>query len=348
MGPIAEPPVLTWLDARRRRPLYRQLYRALRAAILDGRAGAGRAPAVDARARADARLARNTVLRAYEQLVAEGYVDRPPRLGDVRRGRAARRRRGERRRAARAAPAAGAALRRRLSRLRRRARAGTSRAASAGPARDAALPLRLPLRAPGRSATSRTRRGRACSRGARARPARATSTTATPAGLPALRAAIAGYLARARGVDCEPEQVLVVHGTQQALDLAARVLLDPGDARARRGAALLGRAPRPRRSAGARLVPLPVDARRVRRRRRGRAPSARAPRVRDAVAPVPDRRRHAARAPPRAARVGGARGRVRARGRLRRRVPLRRAPARVAPGASTAAAASSTWARSRR
>jgi GntR family transcriptional regulator/MocR family aminotransferase len=43
-----------------------------------------------------------------------------------------------------------------------------------------------------------------------------------------LRAALAAYLRTARGVRCEPEQILVVSGSQQALALAARVLLDPG------------------------------------------------------------------------------------------------------------------------
>ncbi|MGA9723473.1 MAG: PLP-dependent aminotransferase family protein, partial [Candidatus Binatus sp.] len=50
-----------------------------------------------------------------------------------------------------------------------------------------------------------------------------------PEGLPALREAIAEYAGRARAIACTPEQVLVVNGSQQALDLAARVLVDPGD-----------------------------------------------------------------------------------------------------------------------
>jgi GntR family transcriptional regulator/MocR family aminotransferase len=52
---------------------------------------------------------------------------------------------------------------------------------------------------------------------------------AAPAGLSTLRDAIAAYLARARAVRCSPEQVVVVSGSQQALDLCARLLLDPGD-----------------------------------------------------------------------------------------------------------------------
>ena len=50
------------------------------------------------------------------------------------------------------------------------------------------------------------------------------------AGYAPLRAAIAEHLAITRGVRCGPEQVIIVGGAQQALDIAARLLLDPGDA----------------------------------------------------------------------------------------------------------------------
>ena len=43
-----------------------------------------------------------------------------------------------------------------------------------------------------------------------------------------LRHAIANYLKTARAVRCAPEQVLIVNGSQQALEITARVLLEPG------------------------------------------------------------------------------------------------------------------------
>jgi GntR family transcriptional regulator/MocR family aminotransferase len=49
-----------------------------------------------------------------------------------------------------------------------------------------------------------------------------------PEGLPSLRSAIAGHIAFARGVRCVAEDVVVCNGVQQALDLIARVLLEPG------------------------------------------------------------------------------------------------------------------------
>lgn len=48
-------------------------------------------------------------------------------------------------------------------------------------------------------------------------------------GFPPLRAAIADYLARRRGVVCTESDILIVSGTQQAITVAARAVLDEGD-----------------------------------------------------------------------------------------------------------------------
>lgn len=50
-----------------------------------------------------------------------------------------------------------------------------------------------------------------------------------PLGLRAFREAICAYLRTARAVRCDPGQIMVVSGSQQALDITARVLFDPGD-----------------------------------------------------------------------------------------------------------------------
>src|SRR5579864_3656160 len=50
-----------------------------------------------------------------------------------------------------------------------------------------------------------------------------------PMGYRPLREAVAGYLTASRGVHCVPEQIAIVSGVQEALDLAARLLLNPGD-----------------------------------------------------------------------------------------------------------------------
>jgi GntR family transcriptional regulator/MocR family aminotransferase len=79
-----------------------------------------------------------------------------------------------------------------------------------------------------------------------------------PRGDPALRQAIASYLAIARGVACRADQVFITAGFQGALGVIARTMLaprdrvwveDPGYFMARDALQL----------AGARLVPVPVD-----------------------------------------------------------------------------------------
>ncbi len=50
-----------------------------------------------------------------------------------------------------------------------------------------------------------------------------------PQGTAALRSALQAYLWRARGIRCMPDRIAVVNGSQQGLDLCARLLLDPGD-----------------------------------------------------------------------------------------------------------------------
>ncbi len=59
---------------------------------------------------------------------------------------------------------------------------------------------------------------------------RAMLTYAGPTGYQPLREAIAAYLKACRGVNCDPDQVLVVNGSQQGLDLTCRLLLSPHDA----------------------------------------------------------------------------------------------------------------------
>ncbi len=68
-------PVLIALDPRASDPLSRQIYRALRDGILAGRLTGGlRLPSTRALA-VDLGVSRNTVVTAFDQLVAEGYVE---------------------------------------------------------------------------------------------------------------------------------------------------------------------------------------------------------------------------------------------------------------------------------
>jgi GntR family transcriptional regulator/MocR family aminotransferase len=78
------------------------------------------------------------------------------------------------------------------------------------------------------------------------------------AGSFALREAILIHLRRSRAVVCDPSQVIVVNGSQQALDLVARVLIERGDPVAIEDPQYQG-AREIFRTAGARLKPVPVD-----------------------------------------------------------------------------------------
>jgi GntR family transcriptional regulator/MocR family aminotransferase len=74
-----------------------------------------------------------------------------------------------------------------------------------------------------------------------------------------LREAIANYLARARAVTCDPDQIIIVNGSQQAIDLVSRVVLERGDAVGIEEPGYIG-ARKAFEVQGAQLVPLPVDA----------------------------------------------------------------------------------------
>jgi GntR family transcriptional regulator/MocR family aminotransferase len=79
-----------------------------------------------------------------------------------------------------------------------------------------------------------------------------------PLGSERFREEICSYLRTARAVLCEPSQIMVVSGSQQALDITARVLLDPGspvwieEPGYKLQRTLLT-------AAGCRLIPVPVD-----------------------------------------------------------------------------------------
>jgi GntR family transcriptional regulator / MocR family aminotransferase len=79
-----------------------------------------------------------------------------------------------------------------------------------------------------------------------------------PLGLDNCRDAICEYLRTSRSVQCDPNQIMIVSGSQQALDITARALLAPGDpvwveepAYQLTRSVLTG--------AGCRLIPVPVD-----------------------------------------------------------------------------------------
>lgn len=79
------------------------------------------------------------------------------------------------------------------------------------------------------------------------------------AGNERLRSEIAAYVTRLRAVSCSPDQIIIVTGSQQGLDLCARLLIEPGDEVGFENPGYQG-ARRVFAAHGARLLPLAIDA----------------------------------------------------------------------------------------
>jgi GntR family transcriptional regulator / MocR family aminotransferase len=218
-------------------PLYQQVCRAFRNEILSRALAPGeRVPSTRALATA-LRISRNTAVLAYEQLLAEGYLETrigaagtlvsPLLTGLSHHSNSSELSDSQQR----AFPRSDACLAVMGERALGAARAvskslGLSRLSwELIPAR-----IRYDFR-PGRAAFPDLPYALWCRLlGARARNATLPDLDyGPPAGRWELREAIVRRLRRLRGVDADPERIVIVNGTQQALDLICRVLLNPGD-----------------------------------------------------------------------------------------------------------------------
>lgn len=239
------------LDRRRPGPLGRQLYDALRQAVLRGQIRPGeRLPSTRMLA-ADLGVSRNTVTSAFEQLLAEGYIE--SRVGS---GTCVARSLREEPLAAAAGEANNHKRRARRPSLSRRGKMLSSR-----PVRlltVAGRPQAFASGLPDLHAFPFATWARLMARHWR-RPGYALVGYGDPAGYLPLREAIAAYLRASRAVRCETEQLVIVSGSQQALDIAARLLLDAGDTALLEDPGYPG-ARIALSAAGASLVRLPVDA----------------------------------------------------------------------------------------
>ncbi|WP_089943357.1 MocR-like pyridoxine biosynthesis transcription factor PdxR [Candidatus Entotheonella palauensis] len=207
--------------------LYQQLYQSLRSAILAGQLAPGtRLPATRTMAR-ELGVSRNTVLLAYEQLLAEGYA-----VGQTGSGTYVASSLPDAMLTTAAVPDAiestplEAAPR--LSAYGRHAAANSPLNPPSDPVRPSALRYDFRYGLPAVEEFPHDIWRRLLTRRARSASLRSLRY-GPPEGYGPLREAIADYLRRSRAVVCDPEQIVVVNGSQQALDLTARVLLDPGD-----------------------------------------------------------------------------------------------------------------------
>jgi GntR family transcriptional regulator / MocR family aminotransferase len=198
-------------------PLYRQLFFNMRDAILAGRLKPGaRLPATRSFA-GDLGVSRNTVVTAFDQLLAEGYIE-----GRVGAGTYVSRVLPEELLAARRVDLA---LKPRQKPPRLSKRGAKLAAIQQG---RTAPPKPFSARMPELEAFPFDDWARLLSRRWR-HPPRQFLVDGDPAGYRPLRDAIAHYLGAARAVRCDPAQIMIVSGSQQALDIATRALIDPGD-----------------------------------------------------------------------------------------------------------------------
>ncbi|MDB5076306.1 MAG: PLP-dependent aminotransferase family protein [Chloroflexi bacterium] len=245
------------LDQDASSPLYQQLFERLRAQILTGRLEARtRLPSTRVLA-GTLGVSRTTTARAYEQLLLEGFVE--SKVGDGTRvaclqseqlfqlaGRQDEPSAEDRD----ASPATAVSQRTQALLDLPRPEDAVANQASLGT-------CPFPVGQPDVASFPYTTWARLVARAAR-RSLESVAQYEHMQGYGPLRQAIAAHIGVARGVHCSAEQVIVTSGSQGALDLIARVLLDAGDPAwiedpgytGARGALL---------AAGARPVPVPVD-----------------------------------------------------------------------------------------
>jgi GntR family transcriptional regulator/MocR family aminotransferase len=194
-------------------PLHRQLYDGLRSHILDGRLPPNTLLPASRELANDLAVSRNTVVAAYDALLAEGYLEAV--LGS-----------GTRVAMLREPPGRAADKHRppQLPKLSARGKLMTAQP------RDSTIPGQIafhpgypeiasfPFPVWSRLLAEHMRDAHEDLFGYH-----------LVGGHPRLRSAIAEYLAVSRDVRCDPEQVVVVTGAQSALDLIGRVFMDPGD-----------------------------------------------------------------------------------------------------------------------
>jgi GntR family transcriptional regulator/MocR family aminotransferase len=241
----------------RKGPIYGQIYRALRIRILDGELSSGvRVPSTRSLS-AELGVSRTIVVLAYEQLLDEGYLaartgagtfaasELPESLTTVAGSAPVTR---ERRDAA--VP--------RLSCYAIRITDESKTAELTRERRRSPLPYDFLYGRPSFADFSHSTWSRLITRRIR-RAASRDLGYGPPEGAAALREVLADYLRRARAVSCDPDQILIVSGSRQALDLATRVLINPGD-RVALEEPHYHAARSTLRAAGARIEPVAVDA----------------------------------------------------------------------------------------
>jgi len=239
------------LDADKSVPLYRQIYSGIREAILTGSLKLGtRLPSTRTLSQ-ELEVSRNTVLAAFEQLHAEGFLECRTGSGSF----------VVQELPCSHLPVGIAQDTETTSPANQSVFALCERGRAMMEARTPNTPSGIPCAfTPGIPALDSFphRHWNRCMNRTSRRLDQGVLNYGPSEGFLPLREALASYLATARGVRCEPGQIMLISGVQQGLDLITRLLTDPGDwvwmeepgHLGARGALIAGQT---------RLFPVPVD-----------------------------------------------------------------------------------------
>jgi GntR family transcriptional regulator/MocR family aminotransferase len=242
------------LDDRSPAPLHRRLYDEIRRSILSGRLSPGsRVPSTRALA-SSLGVSRSTVTQSYEQLISEGYLQTVFGSGT----KVCEQLPDDLLRTASVKPIKARAKRPPTQPVKLSLYGASLNDDTPLEAPEQELSLNFKTGCPALDEFPMQQWRRLLSKHCRTDPRRLLDYAASPCGDAALREAIAGYLARSRAVRCSPDQVVIVNGSQQAIDLVTKVLIDRGDKVAIENPGYLG-ARRAFLAQGAKLHPAPVD-----------------------------------------------------------------------------------------
>ena len=250
---MPHPPFIT-LDEKSDAPLYRQIYETIRRSILSGGLHSGRQLPASRLLAKQLGVSRMTVVNAYEQLLAEGYLEGRAGAGTF---------------VAAHLPeeflqASG------FKRLERQEKPLTRRVKLSEYGSKLAQNSKIILRHHSATVLLPFQHGIAAidefpfgvwakiAQKWQKKPPASVLGYGNAVGFQPLRDAIATHLASARGVRCTAEQIIITNGTQQALDLIGRVFLTAADDVCLEDPGYLG-AHDIFAATGARVVPVPID-----------------------------------------------------------------------------------------
>ncbi|KFE55449.1 PLP-dependent aminotransferase family protein [Pseudomonas syringae] len=236
--PPSFPFSLAGIELDRRQGLSRQLYQALRVRILDGRVGSGTRLPASRDLAASLGISRNSVMRAYDQLYAEGFTE--GRIGD---GTYVARLTGQ-----------VSAVKKLSTKVSTGLSTSLPTGLSTNIAESAGFSTDEVIHSSAIELLKQHHLSRPSSSGPRAfrvgvpafdlfpfevwgklyaafwrKPDLAVLGYGEAAGFRRLRELIAVYLRTSRGLQCSAEQIVITSGAQQAISLCAQLLLEPGD-----------------------------------------------------------------------------------------------------------------------